>query len=333
MKKILIRLRTLVKFSLLIFVSVFLIVGAVAILYKPIYSVYLNGELIGYCEDKSKLQSKINNYIEHGDESQDNGNLAFVSIETMPTYQMCLLKRGITTNDEEIFQTVVKDGVPYYKYYAIIDDDTEKVYVPDFETAEKIVKQLKSKNSNNIDDISIIEKYETKLKSFTNTETAVAKLYERKPVVVAKASGSSGSRVSTSFNISRTRVDLGISLARPVSGSISSRFGSMSRVRSGVHTGLDIASSYGTKIKASASGTVVFSGYKGAFGKMIAINHGNGVMTYYGHCSSLYVSAGDTVSQGQVIAAVGSTGNSTGPHLHFEVRVNGVAYNPQNYVY
>ena len=84
---------------------------------------------------------------------------------------------------------------------------------------------------------------------------------------------------------------------------------------------------------AAATGTVTFSGYKGSYGNMIVISHGNGVQTYYGHCSKLYVSAGTTVSQGQTIAAVGSTGNSTSPHLHLEVRINGVAYNPQNYVY
>ena len=84
---------------------------------------------------------------------------------------------------------------------------------------------------------------------------------------------------------------------------------------------------------AAASGTVAFAGYKGSYGYLVVISHGNGVQTYYGHCSQLYVKAGDTVAQGSKIAAVGSTGNSTGPHLHFEVRVNGMAYNPQNYVY
>ena len=68
------------------------------------------------------------------------------------------------------------------------------------------------------------------------------------------------------------------------------------------------------------------------FGCLI-VNHGNGIETYYAHCSKLYVSAGQQVNQGQVIAAVGNTGNSTGPHLHLEIRVNGVAYNPQNYLY
>lgn len=108
MKKILIQIRTLIKFSLLIFISIFLIVGAVIILYKPIYSVSLNGELLGYCENKSKLQNEINEYIENGDENEDNTNLAFVSIENMPTYKMCLLKRGLTTNDDEIFETIRK---------------------------------------------------------------------------------------------------------------------------------------------------------------------------------------------------------------------------------
>ena len=66
---------------------------------------------------------------------------------------------------------------------------------------------------------------------------------------------------------------------------------------------------------------------------MVVVNHGNGVETYYGHCSKLYVKAGKQVKQGDVIAAVGNTGNSTGPHLHLEIRLNGVAYNPQNYLY
>ena len=70
-----------------------------------------------------------------------------------------------------------------------------------------------------------------------------------------------------------------------------------------------------------------------SYGEYIIITHGNGVQTLYGHCSELCVSQGQYVSQGQVIAKVGSTGNSTGPHLHFEVRVNGTLYNPQNYVY
>lgn len=334
MKKILIKIRTITKLSLLLLISIFLIVGAVILIYKPIYSVSFNGKLIGYTQNKGNLQSRINDYIENGD-GKNNDNLAFVSIENMPTYKMCLLKRGITTNDDEIFEAVKKIGIPYYKYYAILDENDEKFYVSNFEIAKEIVSELKKKNSNNIKDISIIEKYGTKLQKFTDKSTVVAKLYEKKPVIVRKIAYVRSSRggVSTARNLSRSRINLGFSLNKPISGTISSRFGSMSSVRSGAHTGLDIAAPYGTRIKAAASGTVVFSGRKGAYGNMIAIDHGNGVMTYYGHCSKLYASVGQKVSQGTIIAAVGSTGNSTGNHLHLEVRVNGVAYNPQNYVY
>ena len=333
MKKLFIKIRSIVNLCLLVFIALLLILGVFIVLYKPIYSVTLNGELIGYCKDKTKLQTRINNYMENGNETTENSNLAFISVDNMPTYKMCLLKRDITTNDDEIFNTIIKDGVSYYKYYAITEDDEEKLYVSDFETAEKIIKKLKNKDSNNIKDLSIVEKYETELKKFTNVDTAVSKLYEEKPFVRVASRVTSRSGVSTSRNMSQSKVNLGISLTKPISGSVSSRFGAMSRIRSGAHTGLDISAPYGTKIKAAAAGTVVFSGYKGAYGNMIAIDHGNGVMTYYGHCSRLTASVGQKVSQGTVIAAVGSTGNSTGNHLHLEIRVNGIAYNPQNYLY
>ena len=139
--------------------------------------------------------------------------------------------------------------------------------------------------------------------------------------------------MNTSSKTSTAKASLGITLIKPISGTITSKFGAGSSIRRSSHTGLDISAPKGTAIKAAASGTVTFSGYKGSYGNMIVISHGNGVQTYYAHCSALYLSAGASVSQGQVIAAVGSTGNSTGPHLHLEVRVNGVAYNPQNYLY
>lgn len=333
MKKILVKIRSSIKFLILIVIGLALIVGAFAFLYKPIYRVTLDGEVVGYCAKKNELQKRISDYIENG--NGDNSNLAFISIDEMPTYNMCLLKKGIETNDEEIFQKVADRGIAYYKYYAILEDDEEKAYVSDFKTAEAVVKKLKKKDSNNIDDITIKEKYETDLKGFISEDKAVAKLYEKKIVIPKKTNTyrTASGRVTTSRNMSQGKASLGLSLIKPVSGMLSSRFGNMSRLRSGAHTGLDIATSYGTGVKAAASGVVTFSGWKGSYGKLIVVTHKNGVQTYYGHCSSLYASVGQKVLQGEKIAAVGSTGNSTGPHLHFEVRVNGVAYNPQNYIY
>ncbi|KAF3891208.1 peptidoglycan DD-metalloendopeptidase family protein [Tolypothrix bouteillei VB521301] len=98
------------------------------------------------------------------------------------------------------------------------------------------------------------------------------------------------------------------------------------------HAGLDFAASYGSTIRAADSGTVIFAGWYGGYGRAVIINHGNGITTLYGHTSELFVSEGQTVERGQAIAAVGSTGLSTGPHLHFEVRKNGTPVNPMNFL-
>ena len=331
-KQILVFARKSVKLTILIAVSIFLIICAVALFFKPIYSVTINGEAVGYSKDKSKLQARINKYMENGEEG-DNSNIAFVQVDNLPEYKMCLLKRNIVTNDDEIFEKIKQTGVIYYKYYAILEGEEEKAYVSEFSQAEEIVTKLREKESNNIDQISILEMYDTELKDFAEVEATVAALYQQKVVVQAPKKVVTTGKVNTSTNISYQKVPISLNLIRPISGTITSRFGARSSIRVSDHTGLDIGASIGTPIKAAAGGTVTFSGYKGSYGYMVVISHGNGIETYYGHCSKLYVTAGQNVNQGDVIAAVGNTGNSTGPHLHLEIRINGVAYNPQNYLY
>ena len=119
----------------------------------------------------------------------------------------------------------------------------------------------------------------------------------------------------------------------PVSGRISSRYGVSSRLRKSKHTGLDIATPKGTPIKVVAEGKVTCASYKGAYGNLVKVDHGNGLETWYAHTSKMYVSVGKQVKAGEVIAAVGSTGNSTGNHLHLEIRINGKHVNPQDYLY
>lgn len=97
------------------------------------------------------------------------------------------------------------------------------------------------------------------------------------------------------------------------------------------HAGIDIGASMGTPIVAADGGNVIVSAYDGGYGNYVMINHGDGRSTLYGHMSSRAVSVGQTVNQGQVIGYVGSTGNSTGPHIHFEIRVNGGTVNPLKY--
>ena len=115
----------------------------------------------------------------------------------------------------------------------------------------------------------------------------------------------------------------------PVAGPITSPFG----MRWGkLHPGIDIGASMGTPIHAAASGNVVYAGWMTGYGNLTVIDHGGGIATAYGHQSKLEVAVGDQVTQGQEIGLVGSTGFSTGPHLHFEVRVNGVPVDPMGYL-
>lgn len=121
----------------------------------------------------------------------------------------------------------------------------------------------------------------------------------------------------------------------PVKGWITSGFGTRKSPFTGkrtTHSGLDIATKSGTPIIAPANGIVSFSGTKGAFGNVLVIDHGNGYTTFYGHCSKLLKKVGDKVKRGDSIAKVGNTGRSTGSHLHYEVRVKGVAENPNKYI-
>lgn len=121
----------------------------------------------------------------------------------------------------------------------------------------------------------------------------------------------------------------------PVKGWLTSKFGYRTSPFTGrreMHKGLDIATRSGTPIIAPADGLVVFAGREGGFGNMIILDHGYGITTRYGHCSSLDVKLGQKIKRGDIVARVGNTGRSTGPHVHYEVAVNGVSVNPSRYI-
>ncbi len=336
MKKLLVHIRTSIKLISVTVLALALIIGIIAFIYKPTYSVSLDGEFIGYTKNKAELQKRINQYIENG----NSENVAFVQIDVMPEYKLCLLKKGIEPNDDEIYEKVEAIGTTYYKYYAILVDGEEKRFVSTFEEAEVALNGLKEKNSANKDKITIVEKYETEPKEIVTSEVVISELYEKVQETKtttnntkSKAKSSGGPvRYASSANTTSKVVPLGINLIKPISGSVTSRFGGR---WGSTHKGIDIGAARGTKIKASASGTVVTSatGYNGGYGNYVVISHGNGIETAYGHCSELYVKVGQKVSQGEVIAAVGNTGRSCGNHLHLEIRLNGIAQNPQNYLY
>ena len=137
----------------------------------------------------------------------------------------------------------------------------------------------------------------------------------------------------TRSNIAAVLPSTGL-MGYPCNGPITSPFGDRMHPILGYvrfHAGLDFGADYGSPIFATKAGTVILAGWYGGYGQAVLIDHGGGVTTLYGHTSDLYVSEGDTVQRGQAIATIGSSGLSTGPHLHFEVRVSGEPVNPISY--
>ena len=302
------------------------IIAIILIKYKPIYQVSISGEQLGYVQNKEAFEEvlKENAIIE-------GKNVDNVVLKINPEYELKLVDRTLDTNEEELVSEIKEDVVVTYKYYEIAVANQTVETVNTKEEAEELVEQLKENELDNVD-LSIIEKYTEEAETIDTTSLEVAKStieekVEQKAEEVQK-------QKEEQEKLDKMPSINGIKLAvQPVSGVITSRYGVSSRLRKSTHTGLDIAASTGTPIKVIADGTVTCASYQGSYGKLVKIDHGNGLETWYGHTSKMYVSVGQKVTAGDVIAAVGSTGNSTGPHLHLEIRINGEHVNPQNYLY
>ena len=296
----------------LVAIALFIIITIILMKYKLVCSVSISGEHIGYVQDKELVEKQINDQLA----LEGTGNVAYVDCTT-PEYSLTFISNNTEVNDDYVIAKIEENTKITYKYYAVTLNGKQKSVVDSLEEAENLVADMKKKYKDIKFTIGINELY-----------TQDSNEYETVDIKVA----------SKSVNKELKKIDdasvNGVYLAqKPISGVITSRFGSRESIRSYPHNGLDIAAPYGTKIKAACDGKVTFSGYKGSYGNLIIVDCGNGVQIYYGHCSKLYAKVGDTVKAGDVIGAVGSTGNSTGNHLHFEIKVNGDRVNPQNYIY
>ena len=301
-----------------------LILAMIFIKYKPVYEVTIAGEKLGYIE---KIE-EFKNLIEEKIINQEGEYIADVSLIQEPEYKFSLLKRTSNLNEDEVIEKLkTSDTVITYKYYEVALNNEIKSYVKTLEEAEKVVNEIKEEFSNdNLElDLQISEKYTESIENVDTNSLEVATANVESGAKEIKENKENENALAIVNNIKLSVL--------PVTGRITSRYGERSSLRRSTHTGLDIACTTGTDIKVVSNGTVTFSGKKGSYGNLIIVDHGNGVETWYGHCSKLYANVGDNVTAGDVIAAVGSTGNSTGPHLHFEIRINGECVNPQNYVY
>ena len=302
------------------------IVAIILIKYKPIYQVSISGEELGYVQNKEAFEESLKeNAIVEG-KNVDN-----VVLKTNPEYELKLVDRTLDTNEEELVSEIKEDVVVTYKYYEIAVANQTVETVNTKEEAEELVKQLKENELDNVD-LSIIEKYTEEAEKIEATSLEIAKsTIEEK---VEKKAEEVQKQKEEQERLEKMPSINGIKLAvQPISGVITSRYGVSSRLRKSTHTGLDIAATKGTPIKVVADGTVTCASYQGSYGNLVKVDHGNGVETWYAHTSKMNVKVGQKVLAGDIIATVGSTGNSTGPHLHLEVRINGEHVDPSLYFY
>lgn len=303
-----------------IIVAVILIALLLVIKFRPAYAVIINDEIIGYVKNEKEFQEKIDKKFA----TPENENVAFVTLDNIE-YNQTFASNNII-NEEETLNRIKESARNVYKVYEIsYPENEEPMYVYSLEEAEDIVDSLKEQYSEIEPELSINELY---VETEVNEETikqAKEKLQQNLETKVVE---------KKQEEIERKTIN-GIYIACvPLStGNISSRFGSRESIRNHTHQGLDIAAPYGTPIKAAADGKVTFTGVSGGYGNLVIVEHGNGVKTYYGHCSSISAYVGQQVKAGDVIAKVGSTGNSTGNHLHFEIRLNDKQINPEGYIY
>jgi murein DD-endopeptidase MepM/ murein hydrolase activator NlpD len=222
----------------------------------------------------------------------------------------------------------------------------DKAVLQDLKAKAEVIEQRKAAIEEKRNQVALLQQQLLSQKELYEDEAAqekqlIARLKERRSALEAaedqlvRESEQLGSLIRQKIAASTGIVRGTGRFVFPANANISSGFGN--RVHpilgySRFHAGIDFAASHGSAIRAADSGRVIFSGWYGGYGQTVIIDHGNGVSTLYAHASRLYVNEGQNVQQGQSIAAVGSTGLSTGPHLHFEVRQNGNPVNPMAYL-
>ena len=322
-KRIMYYTKKTMKYFAIAFIGLIIVLGCISIKYKITYAVITENNELGYVKNKTEFEEQITANIRQ----YTGKNVVNVALNNEPSYELKLVDRSIDTNEKEIIAKLQEDATVTYKYYEVALNEDEKTYVNTQEEAEEVVKEINETTAEKEIELDIkVNEIITE-----DTDQIIAESIQVAKENLLPEVEQEVEKIEEERNIP---VINGIKLAvHPVSGTITSRFGVESRIRSSTHTGLDIACPTGTDIKVVSDGTVSSVTSGGAYGNLIKVSHGNGIETWYAHCSKIYAKQGQTVEAGDVIAAVGSTGNSTGPHLHLEIRVDGTAINPQKYLY
>lgn len=321
------------KVVLTILIGLISIAAIILTSYKPVYTVLINGNEKGYITSKLKMQHDIEEYLQKG----DSENVGYILLNDRPEYKFNLVKKDIETKDEEIYASVIDSCDIYYKVYAVNVNEEEICMVDSLVEAQEIVDKVNKEQDNYTKKatINISEKYEKEYETIDDIEVAVNDIIEpikkeNETLVKKYTSYAATKKVSQSVLDALLQSDKELNFKIPVNNYIvTSRYGWR---RSGFHTGVDYAAEYGTPIYASEDGVVTCAQWSGNYGYLVKIQHSGGFETRYAHCSRFAVSVGDEVKKGDVVSYVGSTGNSTGPHVHLEIRYQGKSIDPETLV-
>ena len=295
---------------------------------------------MGLVSDKDKFEKDIKDTLEDVHEPVVSATLA-----EKPRYSLRLVdKEDIDVDDDYVFAKIEEKIEKKYRYYNLKEDDKLLAKVSTKEEKDKLIEELKK--DKNVKDIKVEEEEtkenyiisyeEAKQLAFSTAENiendkkekdAKTKIEKRNTNIIKNIR--KGGTVSTSSSSNASAMLGSLSFRRPLNSA---------RISAGYlgypgHRGIDFPSPQGTPVMAAEAGTVTTVLYSNkSYGNRVIIDHGNGISTLYGHNSTISVSLGQRVSKGQTIAGVGSTGRSTGNHVHFEIRINGKPINPTSYV-
>lgn len=315
-------------------------IGFMAWKFKFVYMVEMGGVELGLVNDKDKFEKDVKDTLENLEEP-----VVSAKLQENPKYSLRLVdKDDIDVDDNYVFAKVEEKIEKTYRYYNIKEDDKLLAKVSTKEEKDNLLKELEE--AKQVKDLKVEEEQtkeyyiisyeEAKQLASTNVDNienekrsklAKEKIEKRNTNIVKNIRR--GGTVSASSSSNASAMLGSLSFRRPLNSSL---------VSAGYlgypgHRGIDFPSPQGTPVMAAESGTVTTVMYSNkSYGNRVIIDHGNGISTLYGHNSTIGVSLGQKVSKGQTIAGVGSTGNSTGNHVHFEIRINGKPINPTSYV-
>ena len=319
------------RFIFFTMVTLALIFGAVVMTilntYKPAVKTYINGRFIGYFSNEQQFDEVYNDLVA---EKQSIDSNVKVYLDSEPAFETSYIRDSLLAEQNIYTNLRAEIRTEYTIYHVAVDGENKMTFTTEDE-ANKYVESLKAEVEKLNTEVKI-EKV-SELGETTSIERADAILKDivdrNKPVEIPVVEQPKVSTpVTTTYNGQISVVATGGGVWPTVNRRVNCAYGEYYG-----HSGIDLGGSTGTDIYAYKAGTVIFAGWDATgYGNCIKINHGDGTVTLYAHCSQLYVTAGQTVGEGQTIAAIGQTGWATGPHLHFEIRINGVAVNPYPYI-